>query len=120
MLSLLGWVQILGGNNPTAQLVTVATDVLNDIFAIARLDFAAQAANGFLQGSRVVEFGVEPHNIGDFIVTEQSVIDQRLENFHFDEGNFKFLVVAVNAHPVLIENKFAAVQAIRFIEKRLD
>ncbi len=108
------------GNDSAAQFIAIATDVLNDVFAITCLDFTAQAADGFLQGARVVEFGIESHNAGDFIMTEQPAMDQCLKDFHFDEGNLEFLAVAVKAHPILIQDEFAVVQTIRFIEKRLD
>lgn len=111
---------MIGGNNPAAQFVAVATDVLNDIFAIASLYFAAQTADGFFQGSRIVEFGIEPHDPGDLIVTEQSTMDQGFEDFHFDEGDFQFFAIAENAHPILVQNEFAVVQTIRLIEKRID
>ena len=110
----------MGGNNSAAQFIAIATDVLNDVFAITRLDFTAQAADGFLQRSRVVEFGIEPHDAGDLIVTEQSTMDQGFEDFHFDEGDFQFLAVAVKAHPILIQDEVAVVQTIRFIEKRFN
>lgn len=102
------------------QFVSITADVLNDIAAIVRLDLTAQATDGLFQGPGVVIFGIEPHDAGNFVVTEQAVMDKRFKYFHFDKRNFQLFTIAMNTHPVLIQHQATFVQACTFTEKGIE